>query len=236
MTITLPTEKSEPTHSLGRYTSLLYGMPKVGKTTFASRYPKTLFLLTTPAPEALSLYKIQISSWNDFLEAGRGLVNQDHNFQTVVVDTAPGLYDYCREYVRNRDEFDYEGDLPMGKGWEIVRSEFYPKVAKLCSLGMGVIFIAHAQQRVIKDMSGRERTKIVPQMDKNCGKVIRGLSSFILYAEVDEEGHHVLRTRPTVRFEAGVRTPEGTLMKDPLPLDYEIFEREFKQTFEGNGE
>lgn len=232
----LPTEKSVPEHTLGRYTFLLHGHPKVGKTTFCSDFPDTLFLLTTPAPEALSLYKKHVSSWSEAMQVFKALRDEDHGFKTVIIDPIEQLYQYCREHVRKQYGFTHESEEDFGRGWEAVGSEFKTKLAKLSSLGLGLGMISHSEMKKIEDVEGRERYRIVPMLDKTSGRVVRHLVSFILYAEVDGQGNRLLRTQPSIKFEAGVRTPKGVYMPDPVPLEFEAFEEAFRQTFKGDDE
>lgn len=238
MTITLPTEKSQPNPNIGDYPFLIYGFPKVGKSTFASKFEDAIFLSTEPGLEALSVYSVKITSWKDFLRACRALT-EEHSFKTVIVDTVGPLYAMCRHHVGNLHGFSHESDLDWGKGWQLVREEFARAVIKLSMMGMGLVIIAHADAKDIKTSKG-EKTRIVPDLPKGARDTILPLVSLILYFEVahtDEDGdQHVIRTRATDRFEAGVRLPERRQMPDPLPMDYDVFEAAFvKLMTEGMG-
>jgi len=48
MSIVLPTEASKPVTELGKQTILLYGSPKLGKSSFASKEPGSLFFECEP--------------------------------------------------------------------------------------------------------------------------------------------------------------------------------------------
>lgn len=52
----LPTEKKQPKQKLEDYSILLYGQPKIGKSTFCSQMDMPLFLATEPGLEALSVW------------------------------------------------------------------------------------------------------------------------------------------------------------------------------------
>lgn len=43
MALTLPKQRTKPTTDLGKQTILLYSAPKLGKSTFASRFPEAVF-------------------------------------------------------------------------------------------------------------------------------------------------------------------------------------------------
>ena len=232
--IELPTEKSTPSKKLSDYTMLIYGEPKVGKTTFASEFPNALFLLTTPAPEALPIYKIPILSWRDFIDALLELRKGDHDFDTVVVDTTDVLFDYCREHVTKKLGIDHPSDLDFGKGWEALRNEFQKNLARLCSLPTGTLFISHSDLKEIETHVGT-RSKYVPTLTGQARKVVNKLTSFILYfriAHTEDEGEvREVRTRPGTLWEAGIRTEKNAQLPDPLPMNYDLFVEAFKDSF-----
>lgn len=43
MALSLPTQRTKPITDLGKQTILLYSAPKLGKSTFASRFPEAIF-------------------------------------------------------------------------------------------------------------------------------------------------------------------------------------------------
>lgn len=69
MAVALPTERSRPTVDLSRQTLLVYGPPKIGKSTFASRFPETIFFECEPGLNQLEVFKVPTYSWEDFLGA-----------------------------------------------------------------------------------------------------------------------------------------------------------------------
>lgn len=234
----LPTEKSTPSRHLGDYVLWLYGEPKVGKTTWASWFPDTLFILPSPAPEALSLYQVSVSNWEESLRVFRDLRDEDHGFRTIVIDPVELLFSYCQDYVRKLHGFKHEGDLGHGKGWHLVSDEFLRVMGRVCSLGMGVIFVSHADLKQIETPEGK-RHKYQPAVGASAFRVLNQLTAFILFLQVeatDEGDRRILRTRPGPLWNAGVRTPEGKFMPDIVlegtPDDYDKFTAAFEKLFE----
>src|SRR5690348_1891175 len=73
---------------------VLYGPPKIGKTTFASELPSPLIIDVEGGSGALSVARIEkdeINSYGDVLDAVEALYTQDHAFQSVVIDSADWL-------------------------------------------------------------------------------------------------------------------------------------------------
>lgn len=73
----------------GKYV-LLYGAPKVGKTTFASSFPKNLFLSTEQGTNALpSVYAVNIENWSAFKRILSQLKKEEvqEKYNTITIDT-----------------------------------------------------------------------------------------------------------------------------------------------------
>lgn len=234
--IKLPTEKTEPKISIGDYPTLIYGDPGVGKTTLASDFPDAVFLATEPGQDALSVYRIPIRTWVEFLEACALLQKEEHGFKTVVIDTITNLWDMCSEYVRKKHGFLDESDLDWGKGWRLVGEEFEKKLVKLSLLDMGIVLICHSTNRDIKQ-GGKESTKTMPDLPTTARKVIMPMVSMIFYLQIthtDDGEVRYIRTRASEKWIAKTRTPKGRQMPDPILLDYDQLHEAFETTFKGD--
>lgn len=215
----LPTAKSEPTLTAETAKVLLFGPPKIGKTTLAAELDPdhTIFLATEPGQGALSVFKSEIASWGAFLQAGRELHAGGHPYTTFVVDTVDQLHKFCTDHVLRQLGITHPSDADYGKGWAAVNDEFQLRIAALCSLGAGVWFISHAKDEQIKTRTG-EITKAVPTIGGQARKFLTGFVDYIFYAEpinTDQGEHRVLRTTAGENFEAGGRVT----LPDPLPLE-----------------
>lgn len=216
----LPTEKTRPTLDPTSAKVLLAGPPKIGKTTLASRIDpdSTLILATEPGYGAIEAFVVPINSWAEFRQVGGELAAGKHTFTTVVVDTVDELYKLCQAQVMVDVGIVHPSDMEYGKGYGLVGDEFRLRVGKLCSLGLGVWFISHTEEREIKQKVGTI-TRHVPSLTGKTGKWLAGFVDFIFMAtsEQGQEGGdtRLLRTQATENFEAGGRVT----LPDPLPLD-----------------
>ena len=87
MPVALPSERSMPTANLSQQTILIYGPPKIGKSSFASRFPEALFFECEPGLNQLPVFKVPTYTWEDFLAAGKLVASGNHRFKSVVLDT-----------------------------------------------------------------------------------------------------------------------------------------------------
>jgi len=231
MTVTLPKEKTKPSRDLAAKTILLYGPPKIGKSTLASQFPGAIFLECEPGLNELEVFKMPAYSWDAFKEACKLLAEGKHAFRTIVVDTVDNAFRYCTDAVNAQNSVQYEGDLPHGKGWAFVKNEWHRVLTKLASLPYGLVLISHAQDKRIETRTG-EYVKTQPSLPDRARSVVLGLVDMILYCDTEtakgEDGslavRRVIRSKPHPTYEAGDRTNR---LPEVLPLSFEAFEAAF---------
>jgi hypothetical protein len=238
MAVTLPTQRTKPTTDLGKQTVLLYSAPKLGKSTFASRWPDAVFFECEPGLSHLEVYKVPTYTWDDFLAACKLVAQGNHPFQTIVVDTVDNAFRSCTEAVCGKHGIEYEGDMAHGKGWALVKNEWHRVLTRLASLPYGLILVSHAVDKTIETRTG-EYTKTQPSLPDRARGVVLGLVDMILYGDAvprkDAAGNvtidRVLRTKPHPTYEAGDRTGR---LPDVLPLDYDAFVKAFSSAASGS--
>lgn len=217
------------------YSILLYGPSKIGKSTFASQADNAIFVASEPGLNALSVFKVDVGSWPEFLAVGAELAKQDHNFKTIVVDTIDNLYEACLSHVcsglKDKDgnaTITHPADLGYGKGWNAVNGEFKRVLTRLASLPQGLILISHSKEKEIETKTG-SYMKTVPSTGASA--IVLGLVDMVLYAEVEStktdkgiKHRRIIHTKPTATYDAGDRTGK---LPDVIPLDYKTFTKAF---------
>jgi hypothetical protein len=215
----LPTQKSAPSLSPDRAKTLLYGPPKVGKSTLASLLnpEHTIFISTEPGLDGLEVFKTDVRDWETFRKVGAELAEGGHQFTTTVIDTVDELHTFCSEAVCQKLDITHPSDLEYGKGWKAVSDEFALRIGKLTTLG-GVVLISHSKEIEIKRRVGSV-TKSVPNITGASREWMLGFVDYILYADVEQtpDGEkRQIRTSLAENYEAGCR---GVQLPDPLPMD-----------------
>lgn len=218
--IVLPKKKTEIKKDIGSMNTFLYGMPKVGKSSFASKIPNALFLATEDGHNFLEVYRIRISKWADVYEVGKLLRADDHQYKTIVVDVVDYFYKMCSKHVCNLHGVKHESDLPFGKGYSLVKDEFTNIVNGINAMGFGMCFISHAKEREITK-TGSKYTVMGTSLGQTTENFITSICDFIFYAYIDDEGFRKIRTKPSKYVIAGDRT--GRLPKD-MEFEYSAVE------------
>ena len=200
------------------YTILFYGAPKTGKTTIASRFPKSLLLAFETGYLAIPGVMAQpITKWAEFKQVLKQLDSAEAHemYSNIIVDTVDIAYDLCEKYICNNNGVSSIGDLGYGKGYALAKKEFDEALRKIPQLGYGLIMISHDQDKIFKDEDGKEYNQIVPTLGNQPRLVVDRMSDLIGYArpiqEEDGSTKTLLFMRGTPRFVAGSRfadTPE----------------------------
>ena len=216
----LPTSKSEVNQRLSDQIILLYGRPKIGKSTLCSYFPDALFIATEPGLNHLSVFKVPVNSWEKFLEVCKEVAEGKHQFKTIVIDTIDNLVLFCNDYICRQNDLDHISDMPMGKGWAKATGELNRVIAKLSMLGTGLIFVGHSKQEEIETKT-KKYNRFTVALGGKTQDAILALPDVILF--MDSEVHDgietgIIRTKPSMYFEAGDKSrllPESI----EFPLD-----------------
>jgi len=227
----LPKEKSKPKTELTEFTIFGYGMPKIGKTTFAAGFPDAIFLATEAGHNALSIFKVDLPDWEAFLEACRELAEGKHSFRNIIIDTVDNLWLLCRNHICAKNKIEHEGDLAYGKGYALILNEFARVLMKLSMLPYGLVLISHATVQEIQTRTGAMH-KVVPSLPDKPRKLVLGMADMILFFDQDivraDDGkqtiRRVIRTQPSPNYEAGDRTGR---LPEVIDLDYRKFVEAF---------
>lgn len=105
---------------------LIYGLPKVGKTTFASEIPGHLILSFEPGTNALVGKMIQpIGKWTEFKQVLGQLRNPNvqEKFDVICIDTADKAWEACEKFICQQNDVSKIGDIPWGQ-MALLKREF----------------------------------------------------------------------------------------------------------------
>lgn len=121
----------------GKYL-LLYGKPKIGKTSFAAQIDKNLILAAeagTNALDNLSVYPIM--KWSDVKSVLRELRDPRARelYNTITFDTITVCGSLVEKFICAREGVDQIKDIPFGQGWNMVAQELQETLREITLLG-----------------------------------------------------------------------------------------------------
>jgi len=191
---------------------LIYGLPKVGKTTFASEIPGHLICSFEPGTNALvGKMIVPMTKWTDFKQVISQLRQpavQD-KFDVICIDTADKSYEMCEKYICQQNGIAQLGDMPYGKAYDLCKKEFSSCLEEIAKLGYGLCFISHSTEKKFKDENGEEYISLAPALPTRPYDIINKLVDIIGYIRVkkNESGDSIGRIyfRGDDNFLAGSR-------------------------------
>ncbi len=193
----LPTTKTPPSRKSPRY-MLLYGPPKVGKTTILSQLDNNLIVDLESGTEFMSALKVCPSSIKEYRELCEAICQQTPRpYAHVSIDTIDKLEDWAEELATQNYKASTIGknfmgttvlSLPNGAGYLHLKNAFTELIQLAYPLARSVIFVGHVRDKLL-ETAGRE----VSAKDLNLtGKVRTMMTSMcdaIGYVTRDREGN-----------------------------------------------
>lgn len=238
----MPIATASPSTDLSQKLILLYGAPKIGKSTMASQIPGAVFIATERGLDDLTSTRWEtddgryvIQSWPELLKATEEAIKGGAT--TIVIDTLGNACWLAEKHVCEKYSEGYisDGKLGYGKGTRLVVNEIKRYLSKLSAMQIGVVLIAHATTKALETRTG-EVTKHIPMIPgdnkrEELYNAILATADVIGYADQERvqvdgraEVHQVLRVRPDPTFEAGDRSGR---LPPLLPLKWEALQKAY---------
>lgn len=240
----LPTEKSTKVFDYRKINCLVYGVPKIGKTTFCSNLDagNVLFLDTEGGTKHLTCYRVPLwgesVTWQDVMETAKQLLTTEHQYNLVIVDTISKIYDLAIKHVCSQLNCDVTSPrfTNNGKGYGQVNAELKKLWSMLLAGKFGCYFIDHETTEEMDDtgkvlrfadnFKGTRVTRYRPALGGKSGAALQAGVDMILRVVMLPDGQRVLQTQPEHNVIAGGRYSD--LIANGLPLDAEKFVQAFR--------
>lgn len=223
---------------------LVYGVAGVGKTTFASEFPKPLFLDLDRGSEKLDVERVEgLQEWPDFVSTLREIAEtlvrgEDFPYQTVVIDTADKAAEMCSRYICNRDGKKNIEDYGYGKGYGFLAASFSTDflvwTQAIVDAGVNVVIIGHSMQRQAVNPDTAEaydhwELKLPGKNANSIGALVKEWADMVLFAYqttdvINKDGKKVARNlRRMMRTQTSPFADAKTRFDLPevLPFSYE---------------
>ena len=227
---------------------MIYGYEGVGKSTFASAAPKPIFIQTENGLNQISTNKFPLAkSWDDVVAQMAAVADEEHDFQTLVVDSLSGLErlifaEVCKRFgVKNIEKAD--GGYARGYKHALDWWELFLQGLEMISTkrNMMIILIAHVGVQEVKDPESQTYHRTAPRMhhlaegmiSQWCDAVLQAKQNFriqkttegfgseraIATALGSDGGERVIRTVGT----AAVIAKNRFGLPEYMPLDFKTF-------------
>ena len=171
---------------------VIYGVEGIGKTTFASRFPKPLFLDLDRGSARMDVDRINgIADWVTLITTMQDISNAETDYSTIVIDTADMAGELCKKYICLKNKKESIEDFGYGKGYTILAQEFAKLIVwatVLIDKGYNVVFLAHSMQRVVTkpDDTGSYdhwEMKLPGKGNNSLGALLKEWADLLLFAD-----------------------------------------------------
>ena len=221
---------------------VLYGTHGIGKSTFASQAPNPVFIQTEEGLDAINVTAFPLcQSFEDIMEAIGSLAQEDHDFGTVVIDSA----DWAEQLVHKRVARDNNvvtiDTIGYGRGYKAAADYWKQILEGLDHLrsdkGMQVILLAHTQVKRFDDPLADPYDRYQLDLHHGSASLISEWCDILMFANQQYStvksdvgfnqkitravgnGNRVLYTQERPGWQAKSRWP----LPDQLSLDYTKF-------------
>lgn len=163
---------------------LLYAPHGIGKTTFGASAPKPIFILTEDGLGVLQVDHFPLAQTEaDVLSAIGALYNDEHDYQTVVIDSLDWLDNIIWADVNAKHDAK---DLAYGKGAVIVAERWRTILDGLNALrndrGMVVLLIAHCQIKRFDSPEVEPYERYQPKLQERSSALVQEWCDAVLFA------------------------------------------------------
>ena len=147
---------------------IIYGAPKIGKTTVLSQLDDCLIIDLEQGSDMLDALKVQANSLKELGEIGKEIYQEGRPYKYVAIDTISKLEEWCEEegkqiYLKTPMGKNFEQknpgmsilSLPNGAGYLYLRMAYKKWIDKLNTLADHVILVGHLKDKML-EKKGKE--------------------------------------------------------------------------------
>jgi hypothetical protein len=169
---------------------VIYGEHGLGKSTFGASAPNPIFIQTEDGLASLDVASFPLAARHeDVLEAVGALYAEEHDYQTVVLDSLDWAEKLIWSYVaRKHDKASIE-DFGYGRGFTFAAEALAELLAGLNALrterGMAVVLTAHAQVKRFDDPTSASYDRFELALHKAASALVSEWADVIGFASHD---------------------------------------------------
>jgi hypothetical protein len=223
---------------------VLYGPPKIGKSTFGAESPAPIFITTEDGIDQVAVDRFpRATTWAELLDNLTAIATQPHEYRTLVLDTLNGAAELAAQFTcetKFGGDWGPKGFASFGHGVAATSEEMrrtLPLLDQCRERGMTVLLLAHTGVTSVKNPVDGDYQKFTPDVDRRIWARFAGWADIIGRAEFEYTllkrvsgegpGRAVGANVRTIRFSGSAAEDAGTRvgfeLPERLPLSWQAF-------------
>ena len=216
------------------------GVDGIGKSTFGANAPSSIFIQAEDGLKFIdnvARFPV-IESWSQLLAQVKTLIEEPHDYKSVVLDTTDAASKFGEEYVCETNGWSGPEDKQAGYGaFYVAEENAWRKLLQGLNIcfeerGMNVILLSHVGDKTIVDPTVGEYHAFQMRSNKKVNSLIKDWVDFNLFADYDKSvndgkpkshGNRILYTKYAMGFEAKSRLT----IPPQLPLEWDAFHKSY---------
>jgi len=230
---------------------VIYSEHGLGKSTFGSQAPKPVFIQTEDGLGSIDTTSFPLAkSYEDVKAAIGSLYNEEHDFQTVVLDSLDWLENLIWHHLAKAGGHESIEGYGYGKGYTLAADVLRETLAGLDALrnekGMAVVLTAHTHVKRFDDPASEPYDRYMIKLHKAASAIVQEWADVVGFASQQmiiksedagfnkkvrrgvSTGEHILHLRRMPAFDAKSRYP----MPETIPFNWTAFADAFAAAHE----
>ena len=150
----LPKEAKKAAEHIDPSVLILYGPPKVGKTTVLEQLPGALIIDTEMGSRHISGLVAEIGNLTEFSQIYREVKALKYNhYPFIALDTLDNLVNWIEADVCRLNNVSSVADMPFGAGYDAVRTRTITTIRRFREVTSRLVLIGHRKRTLIGEKS-----------------------------------------------------------------------------------
>lgn len=166
----------------------LYGVEGIGKSTFASKFPKPVFSDTEGSTKFMTVDRLppdRVTSWTMLKEYAAFVKSRPDLMDTYIIDTGDWAERLCMTHICDSRKVSGIEDFGYGKGYTYLEEEFgryLNMLEEIVESGTNVVIVCHAQLRKFEqpdELGAYDRYEL--KLEKKTAALVKEWADLVLF-------------------------------------------------------
>lgn len=194
---------------------ILYGVPKIGKTSLLSTLDDNLIIDFEDGSDYVEALKVKVHSIKDINDLCKSLKEANYPYKFITIDTVTALEEFAKPYALKMYKAsplgsNFMGDdvlqAPHGAGYGFLRDAIQKIIDKLSSCTKNLILVGHVKDKAIVSMGESQDTNLKElDLTGKTGRILAAKSDAIGFVYRDKDSNLCINFETNGEASAGAR-------------------------------